>query len=267
MSELSIVVGVSTVLGLAALAMWLHYMLVRSKLEHEAADSLAEDLEGPARLKADAILKVILSFKDETMRLEAVRAFTGYDVQKTELFIQAANKKLPVIALKQARNRIGRATTSGAAFAFFLVVGVAAHLAQTQPGTKVQPTALPPDASPSAPTVQPASTPTSSSATQAQAPERKTLDFRMGPVDSGPGKQFSGQYEVCSEIPDGYKIETASFRLTGDRACGTYSTCTRSLDLPTKVCYSFSLQGHEEIAEKEGVKQSTGILTVIAFKP
>ena len=238
MSELSIVVGVSSVLGLSGLAMYLYYQLQRRRLEHEAADSIAEDLEGPAKMRANDILKVIMSFRDEAHRLEAIKAFTGYDERKARILVRAAVEKPPVVRLRQSTARSeNRMKLSASAFVVFLLVGVGAHLGERSMLTP-------------------------------STPERQTLEFSSGPQNSGPGKQFSGQYELCSQgIPRGYRIESDTFRLTGDRACNAWSTCAKTVNLPDRVCWGFSLQGHEEIAANNGVKQSTGVLTIVIVKP
>jgi hypothetical protein len=298
LNELSIVVGVSTVLGLAGLAMWLYYLLENRRLEHEAADSIAEDLEGPAKLKADSIVRVILSFKDEEKRLKAIEAFTGYDERKAKIFVKAQDQKAPVAKLRAGGIHSDRRMKwASVVFGVFLVIGGGAHLIKLslepvpQPGdrsTQIPTSAPATPASASVPASAPSSAPASTAAsasstpsptvvrapTQAPtpvvplaAPNRMTLEFESGPKDSGPFKQFSGQYEVCSRnIPAGYRIDSVNFRLVGDRACHSYATCTETLALRDKVCYSFSLQGHEEIAKDSGIRQTNGILTVVVVR-
>ena len=72
--------------------------------------------------------------------------------------------------------------------------------------------------------------------------------YRSGPKPSGAGKDFSAWWSQCSEAPpaDGYVIESEHFELVGDRQCGAWSECRLASRTPTKVCYEFRMQGHDE---------------------
>jgi hypothetical protein len=68
-----------------------------------------------------------------------------------------------------------------------------------------------------------------------------------GPKPSGLSNAFSAPYELCTDkIPDGMKILKQQFTLSGDRTCGSWSTCTLTTDTPARVCWQFTLQGHDE---------------------
>jgi S1-C subfamily serine protease len=64
---------------------------------------------------------------------------------------------------------------------------------------------------------------------------------------SGRGQDFSPQYEVCANAPaDGdYIVKSGTFSLTGDRACGAWSSCLPLVE-ERKYCMAFTLQGHDE---------------------
>ena len=83
---------------------------------------------------------------------------------------------------------------------------------------------------------------------QASTLQRQTAVTRSGPRPSGLGRSFSDEYTVCSEpLPNGARVISQRFVLTGDRSCGAWSMCTQ---LPNtadnRVCWSFRLQGHDE---------------------
>jgi hypothetical protein len=71
--------------------------------------------------------------------------------------------------------------------------------------------------------------------------------FSSGPKPSGFGADFSPEYTVCSDdAPPGYVAGAAEFVLRGDRSCGAWSTCRESSRTPQRVCWAFTLQGHNE---------------------
>jgi hypothetical protein len=96
-----------------------------------------------------------------------------------------------------------------------------------------------------------------------------TAETYRSPSDmpSGSCKDFSPAYQLCSEAkPDGWTIVSQSFQLTGDRACGGWSTCAVEVNTPTRVCYRFSLQGHDDEcghSGNTGIHYSKGNLNVV----
>jgi len=93
--------------------------------------------------------------------------------------------------------------------------------------------------------------------------------YRSGPQISGAGKNFSEPYNLCSgDPPRGYVIKSNAFLLAGDRQCGHWATCTETRNEATKVCWRFSLEGHEEQTGffkpgQSGQAYSEGVLTVV----
>ena len=93
--------------------------------------------------------------------------------------------------------------------------------------------------------------------------------YRSGPQISGAGKNFSQPYDLCSGTPpSGYVIKSNTFQLAGDRQCGRWATCKETRNESTKVCWQFSLQGHEEQTGifkpgESGQAYSEGVLTVV----
>lgn len=88
-------------------------------------------------------------------------------------------------------------------------------------------------------------------------------EISSGPKDSGPFKDFSALYQLCLGAPtEGYTLVNSSdeFWLTGDRRCGAWSTCEVARRDTTNVCWVFSLQGHDEISDNRGIRQSEGHL-------
>jgi len=97
----------------------------------------------------------------------------------------------------------------------------------------------------------------------------KTEIYHSGPQISGVGRNFSESYALCSgDPPKGYVIKSARFLLVGDRQCGRWATCKETRNEATKVCWEFSMQGHEEqtgffkLGDK-GQAESEGVLTVV----
>ena len=85
-------------------------------------------------------------------------------------------------------------------------------------------------------------------------------DVVSPPMLSGIGKKFSDPpYELCALAPPGTAIAKAVFFLVGDRSCGGWSTCKQTATEPTKVCWQFTLQGHDELPAP-GQATSTGII-------
>jgi hypothetical protein len=77
----------------------------------------------------------------------------------------------------------------------------------------------------------------------------ETVEQSSGNRASGRGKDFSGIYSVCAAAPapGNYGYVTSKYWLTGDRACGAWSTCTGKIDPSGKeFCLEFTLQGHDE---------------------
>ncbi len=97
--------------------------------------------------------------------------------------------------------------------------------------------------------------------------------YSSGYQRSGAGANFSGWYEMCATPPeDGYTTEYVYFSLVGDRSCGAWSECRPVTQTPTKVCYDFRMQGHNEWGQHyvgpfvahdgNGVGLSEGVLTI-----
>jgi hypothetical protein len=93
--------------------------------------------------------------------------------------------------------------------------------------------------------------------------------YRSGPQISGAGKSFSAAYDLCSgDPPSGYVIKSNLFQLAGDRRCNQWATCTQTRNEATKVCWQFTLQGHEEQTGvfklgQSGQAYSEGVLSVV----
>jgi hypothetical protein len=102
----------------------------------------------------------------------------------------------------------------------------------------------------------------------AALPDRTEI-YRSGPQVSGAGKNFSVPYDLCSgDPPSGYVIKSNRFLLAGDRQCDRWATCKETRNEATKVCWQFSLQGHEEQTGffkpgQTGQAYSEGVLTVV----
>jgi hypothetical protein len=95
-------------------------------------------------------------------------------------------------------------------------------------------------------------------------PVEQIVVVTSGPKASGSGKSFNNPpYELCGEAPPGYEIADAVFRLTGDRACGAWSECKPLSRTPQRVCWAFSMQGHDELPAP-GQALSEGTLRIIA---
>ncbi|HEY8697384.1 MAG TPA: hypothetical protein VIM02_07185 [Rhizomicrobium sp.] len=98
---------------------------------------------------------------------------------------------------------------------------------------------------------------------------RETKTYALGPLPSGDGARFSTEYTLCSDAaPPDWTIEESSFVLTGDRQCNAWSTCRLTTQTATKVCWTFSMQGHNEQMGPfgiggSGVQFSTGVLSVV----
>lgn len=84
---------------------------------------------------------------------------------------------------------------------------------------------------------------------------------------SGHCKDFGGWASVCSaDKPEGWTIVSQVFELTGDRAGCAYAKCEPVSVTPTKACYHFSTQGHDEEcghSGNTGIHYSKGKLTVV----
>jgi hypothetical protein len=85
---------------------------------------------------------------------------------------------------------------------------------------------------------------------------------------SGHCADFGGWASVCSaDKPGGWYIVSQVFELTGDRAGCAYAECgSVSPPTPTKACYHFRTQGHNEEcghSGNTGIHYSKGKLTVV----
>ncbi|HWA91952.1 MAG TPA: hypothetical protein VG889_18070 [Rhizomicrobium sp.] len=100
-------------------------------------------------------------------------------------------------------------------------------------------------------------------------PVTETRIYESPSQPSGRGAEFSTFYSLCSQdAPAGWTIEKSSFVLTGDRQCGAWSNCSLLTETPTKVCWQFNMQGHDEQmgflgTGGSGIQYSKGILTVV----
>lgn len=113
----------------------------------------------------------------------------------------------------------------------------------------------------------PASTAVTSSSTTTSTTirpvDRMEKLFQSGPKTSGSMKSFSGPYVLCSEpAPAGYAVVDAQFYLSGDRQCNAWSTCRQTEQTESRVCWEFTLQGHNEWAPP-GQAFSEGFLRVV----
>jgi len=93
--------------------------------------------------------------------------------------------------------------------------------------------------------------------------------YKSDNLPSGAGRNFSQFYTLCSpEKPQGWTIVDANFNLTGDRSCNAWAQCVQTESSETKVCWKFSMQGHDEqvgvfSGGNTGIQFSAGVLTVI----
>jgi hypothetical protein len=93
--------------------------------------------------------------------------------------------------------------------------------------------------------------------------EEATVEKRSGGKNSGTMANYSSFYELCSDpIPQGAAIIHQEFRLEGDRSCGGgWAECRISVQEPSRACYVFRMQGHNELPfSNAGVRQSEGVL-------
>lgn len=91
--------------------------------------------------------------------------------------------------------------------------------------------------------------------------ETRSVDTRGPAEPSGFGSNWSGLYELCHDVEAGFTIEQATFRLEGDRSCGAWAECTPASQTPTRACWRFRLQGHNEGGET--IRMSLGVMTTI----
>lgn len=116
--------------------------------------------------------------------------------------------------------------------------------------------------------VKPAAALTAAAAAAPPLPDVTDI-YRSGPQISGAGKNFSAAYDLCSgDPPTGYVIKSNTFQLAGDRQCGRWATCRQTRNETTKVCWQFTLQGHEEQTGifkpgQSGQAYSEGVLSVV----
>jgi hypothetical protein len=88
-------------------------------------------------------------------------------------------------------------------------------------------------------------------------------------LPSGAGGDFSPWYTLCSENkPEGWTIADSTFELKGDRAGCAFAECEHTQNSPTKVCWRFRMQGHNEEVGfghggNTGIHYSQGFLKVI----
>jgi hypothetical protein len=91
--------------------------------------------------------------------------------------------------------------------------------------------------------------------------------YRSDELPSGNCKDFSGWYSLCSpDKPEGWTIVSQVFQLTGDRSCSGWANCEVVSNIPTKICYRFRMQGHDEEcghSGNTGIHYSRGQLDVV----
>jgi hypothetical protein len=101
----------------------------------------------------------------------------------------------------------------------------------------------------------------------AQATIAKPETYRSDELPSGSCKDFSGWYTLCSaDKPEGWTIVSQVFQLTGDRSCSGWAQCEMTTNTPSKVCYRFQMQGHDEEcghSGNTGIHYSRGQLDVV----
>lgn len=95
-----------------------------------------------------------------------------------------------------------------------------------------------------------------------------TETYKSDNAASGACKDYGAWASVCSpDKPEGWTIVSYHFDLTGDRAGCQYAKCdVASPPTPTKICYHFQTQGHDEEcghSGNTGIHYSTGVLTVV----
>lgn len=97
-----------------------------------------------------------------------------------------------------------------------------------------------------------------------------TVEVTSGAQASGRGQDFSAIYTVCTSPPaeGDYIVESSQEWLTGDRGCGSWSTCTpRRTPDGKSACLDFTLQGHNEclgaFASCDAVRNSEGHVRAI----
>jgi hypothetical protein len=71
--------------------------------------------------------------------------------------------------------------------------------------------------------------------------------YWSGEVASGACAAYGNWATLCSpNKPDGWKIVSHVFELTGDRAGCAYAECKQKSVTETQACYVFHTQGHSE---------------------
>jgi hypothetical protein len=93
-----------------------------------------------------------------------------------------------------------------------------------------------------------------------------------GPVASGSCGDWGNWTQVCTDNePAGWKLVSYNFSLLGDRSCSGWAHCEKIVDTPTKVCYRFQMEGHNEQchwnSSNTGVQNSRGVLSATWLHP
>jgi hypothetical protein len=106
-----------------------------------------------------------------------------------------------------------------------------------------------------------------SSSPQAPPVHATPETYRSDELPSGNCKDFSGWYSLCSpDNPEGWTIVSQVFQLIGDRSCSGWANCEVVSKTPTKICYRFRMQGHDEEcghSGNTGIHYSRGQLDVV----
>lgn len=100
----------------------------------------------------------------------------------------------------------------------------------------------------------------------------ESVVFTTDSEPSGACGGWSGVYTLCSNNePADWKIVSSDFKLVGDRSCGAYSQCNKTVDTSTKICWQFQLQGHGDECSwhnnNTGIHNSQGILSTVWSHP
>lgn len=252
LSTLQVLIGVPTLLGLAAVLAYLWFLLV-DRSARRAERSIRERFEGNRLLNTEVMLEALRGAKTDDARERIFERMANLDRETGKQLVdenQVALKAISASDRQESRTWSQRLLTTAIFFILLLVIVALFYaLAQRRP----EPVVPAPAGSSSAP---PVASPVD------VRPRTLSREFESGNKRSGANKEFSPVYEVCTrDLPEGYRIESQSFRLVGDRSCGGWATCSKSVHTASKVCYSFTLQGREGESEN-GVRESNGILSV-----
>lgn len=247
---LTTIVGVSSALGVISLALYFYFLL-----EYKRAELSVSGLIGSGQLfTAKDVIDILPKFTTDDKRLEALKEVTRYSTENAKALLHKVEAKVDVNRLAEAQTKNYQRRAALTAIFF----GVLAALAVVY-GLLNKPKSVEPDV----PAPQPAASIPASTPTREPRVTTAPRTYRSGNMPSGLGGEFSGIYELCtSDLAANERIISSEFHLVGDRACNAWSTCTKAVDNDQKVCWTFSLQGHNEIAGQGSIRMSEGVLNV-----